>query len=290
MSTVVSENRSPAFLPLALATLMLALTGAFTLISAISTPADAYEPISRGVRTVQWLSSNAALIGFALVLSSVLVERRGVPPRAWVTIVSALIVIFALGLAWSLAQNKLIVSFQGGVSGKALMVWMALLSAAKVVIVNLIALPLAWRLGGGRGDTPVTWRPWQRRVLGALVAASFCAGVALLVQWVATSFTALGDGDSNQHVGMSVVAIGVGLVHGLFALILPMRRGSGAVPAMVSSLLTPVLIIIASLPAIAGGEGWDMAGRIAVVMLILLFAPMLSWLVVRWLHGRGGRG
>jgi hypothetical protein len=29
---------------------------------------------------------------------------------------------------------------------------------------------------------------------------------------------------------------------------------------------------------------------VTVVLLILLFTPMLSWLLVRWLHGRGARG
>lgn len=285
MSTVVSENRSPAFLPLTLASLVFVLSGAFVMIGLLTTPAGAQaEPTSVSVEILQWLCSIGVLIGFVLALGCILVERRGVPARAWSTVLVALVLIFGLGVAWSMAQSALLAPLFKTHTRQTLVVWVTVLGALKVIVINAVALPIAWRLGG-RGQTPVVWKPWQRRVLGALIAASFCAGVSLLVQNVAASFTTLGQGE--QRVGMSVVALAVGAVHGLFALALPMRRGSGAVPALLSSLLTPALIVAASLPAIAGGEGWDMAGRIVVVLLILLFAPMLSWLVVRWLHGRG---
>ncbi|MGO1073559.1 hypothetical protein [Lysobacter sp. CA199] len=283
MSTAVAENRSPVFVPLTLTALILVLSGSFVLIGAVTTPPDARSQLSAAAQALQWLCSTGLLIGFVLVASSHLVERRGVPVRAWATVLAALVLIFGLGMAWSMGQNAALSALATGRTRQELLMWVSLLGALKVVLITLIALPLAWRLGG-RGRTPVTWKPWHRRVLGALVAASFCAGVALLVQNVAASFTALGDGD--QRVGMSVVALGVGTVHGLFALMLAARRGSGAMPALLSSLLTPALIVMASLPAVKGGEGWDMAGRIAVVMLILLFAPMVSWLLVRWLHGR----
>ncbi|MEH6420508.1 hypothetical protein [Pseudomonas sp. CGJS7] len=286
MSTVVAENRSPVFVPLTLAALILILSGAFVLIGVATTPADARDTLSPAAQALQWLCSTSLLVGFVLALSARLVEKNGVPRRAWLTVLAALVLIFGLGLAWSLGQNQALTALAASRTRQELLMWVSLLGAAKVVLIGAIALPLAWRLGG-RAPAPAVWKPWQRRVLGALIAASLCAGIALLVQNVAASFTALGDGD--QRVGMSVVALGVGTVHGLFALMFAARRGSGAVPASLSSLLTPALIVLASLPAVRGGEGWDMAGRIAVVLLILLFAPMVSWLLVRWLHGRIGR-
>ncbi|MGH8082415.1 MAG: hypothetical protein ACREP7_17695 [Lysobacter sp.] len=286
MPNAVSENRSPAFVPLTLAWLVLILSGAFVLIGALTTPPQALGQLSGKAQFAQWFGSIGLLFGFVLLLGCALVERRGVPARAWTTVLVALVLIFGLGVAWSMAQSEVVSGLLKQYDRQQLLIWMAAFGAVKVIVINAIALPVAWRLGG-RGETPVLWQPWHRRVLGALIAASLCAGVLLLVQTVAAGFTSLGSGE--ERVGMSVVALGVGTVHGLFALILPMRRGSGAMPALVSSLLTPVLIVLASLPAVAGGTNWDMAGRITVVLMILIFAPMLTWTVVRWVHGRGAR-
>lgn len=283
MSAIAAENRSPAFVPLALSTLVFVLSGAFVLVAALSSP----HTQSAGMGAAQWLCSIGLLIGFVAVLASALTDRHGVPARPWACVFAALVLIFGLGVAWSLAQAPLMQFLGRRMGTPALAAWAAGLGVLKVVAVNLVALPLAWRLGG-RGAAPVLWQPWQRRLIGALVALSLGAGIALLVQTVAASFTALGDG--QQRAGMSVVGLGVGAVHGLVALIAPMRRGSGALPALLSSLLTPVLIVLGSLPAVLGGEQWDMAGRITIVLLVLLFAPVLSWLLVRRLHGRAARG
>lgn len=284
MRNAVSENRSPVFVPLTLALLVLMLSGAFVLIGTITAPAQAGP--SPAAEFLQWLGSIGALIGFVLAVSCVLVDRRGVPVRAWATILAALVLIFGLGVLWSLAQGQALAALLESQDRQALLAWAVASGALKVVVVNAVALPLAFRLGG-RGDTPVLWQPWQRRVIGALVAFAFCAGVSLLLQNIAASFNALGGGE--QRLGMSVVALGVGAVHGLFALALPMRRGSGAMPALLSSLLTPGLIVAASLPVVTVGMGWDIVTQIVAVLLILLIAPMLSWLLVRWLHARRAR-
>ncbi|QQP94871.1 hypothetical protein [Lysobacter enzymogenes] len=282
MPTAPAENRSPAFVPLTLSTLVFALSGAFVLAAAASSPATQ----SAGMGAAQWLCSIGLLIGTVAVVASALTDRRGVPARPWACILAALVLIFGLGVLWSLAQAPLMQSLGRRYSVSAMGAWAAGFGVLKVVAVNLVALPLAWRLAG-RGAAPVLWQPWQRRLIGALVALSLAAGVALLVQTVAAAFTTLGDG--QQRAGMSVVGLGIGAVHGLIALIAPMRRGSGALPALASSLLTPVLIVLGSLPAMLGGEQWDMAGRITIVLLVLLFAPILSWLLVRWWHGRAAR-
>ncbi|MGO4261450.1 hypothetical protein [Lysobacter sp. TAB13] len=287
MPTAVSENRSPVFVPMAVAWLALILSAAFVLIGTMTTPADARATASAAAQIVQWLCSIGLLFGFVLVLGCVLVDRRGTPRRAWFAVLAALVLIFGLGVAWSMGQNQALAALLKDRSRQDLLIWVSALGAVKVIAINAVALPLAWRLGG-RGDTPVSWSSGQRRVVGALVAASLCAGLLLLVQNVAAAFTSLGQGE--QGAGMSVVALAVGAVHGLFALALPMRRGAGAVPALLSSLLTPVLIVAASLPVVTAGESWDLPARITAVLLILLFAPMLSWLLVRWLHGRAGRG
>lgn len=283
MPAIAAENRSPAFVPLTLSILVFALSGAFVLAAAASSP----HTQSAGLGAAQWLCSIGLLIGTVAALACALTDRRGVPARPWACILAALVLIFGLGVLWSLAQAPLMQALARRSGEPAMGAWAAGLGVLKVVAVNLLALPLAWRLSG-YGATPVLWQPWQRRLIGALIALCLGAGIALLVQTVAAAFTTLGAGE--QRAGMSVVGLGVGGVHGFIALIAPARRGSGALPALLSSLLTPVLIVLGSLPAMIGGEQWDMAGRIAVVMLVLLFAPMLSWLLVRWLHARAGRG
>ncbi|MBN7137283.1 hypothetical protein A7A76_21420 [Lysobacter enzymogenes] len=282
MPTALAENRSPAFVPLALSTLVFVLSGAFVLVAALSSPAAQ----GAGLNAAQWLCSIGSLIGFVAALACVLTDRRGVPARPWACILAALVLIFGLGVAWSLLQTPLMQSLAQRSGAQALGAWAAGLGALKVVAVNLVALPLAWWLGG-RGTLPVAWTSRQRRAIGALVALSLGAGVALLVQTAAAAFTALGEGE--QRAGMSVVGLAVGVVHGLTASIAPVRRGSGALPALWSSLLTPALIVLASLPAMLGGEHWELATRVIAVALALLLAPVASWLLVRWLHGRSAR-
>jgi len=283
MPTALAENRSPAFVPLALSTLVFVLSGAFVLVAALSSPATQ----SAGLNAAQWLCSIGSLIGFVAALACALTDRRGVPARPWACILAALVLIFGLGVAWSLLQTPLMPGLAKRFGAHTLSAWAAAFGALKVVAVNLIALPLAWWLGG-RGAVPVQWTSRQRRVIGALIALSLGAGVALLVQTAAAAFTSLGDGE--QRAGMSVVGLGIGAVHALAALIAPVRRGSGALPALLSSLLTPALVVLGSLPAVLGGEHWSLAARVVAVVAALLIAPVASWLLVRWLHGRAARG
>ncbi|SDZ31604.1 hypothetical protein SAMN04487939_13914 [Lysobacter sp. yr284] len=282
MSAAPAENRSPAFVPLTLAVLVLALSAAFTAIAMRSLPAlhgARFDP-------AQWLGSIGLPVGCVLVVACALTDRRGVPARPWACVLAALVLLFGLGLAWSMLEMPWLASLARRLDPRALVAWTDGLGAAKSLLVALVALPLAWRLGG-RDAAPVQWTSRQRRILGALAALCLGAGVALLVQTLAAAFTALGD--SEQRVGMSVVALGVGAVHGLAALIAPMRRGAGTLPALVSALLTPALIVLGSLPAMFAGEHWNLPARVIVVLVVLLLAPALSWLLVRRWHGAGPR-
>lgn len=279
MPAAPAENRSPAFVPLTLAVLMLALSAAFTLIAMRSLP------VLHGARfdAAQWLGSVALPVGLLVVVACALTDRRGVPARPWACVLAALVLVFGLGLAWSMLEVSWTAAWAKRLDARALAAWSDGLGALKSLAVALIALPLAWRLGG-RGAVPAQWSARQRRLLGALAALCLGAGVVLLVQTVASAFTALGEGE--QRIGMSVVALGVGLIHGLTALIAPMRRGAGTLPALASSLLTPALIVLGSLPAMFAGEQWNLAARVIVVLVVLLLAPVLSWLLVRRWHTR----
>lgn len=283
MSDLASPVRSPALVPLALAANLLVFSAAFVLIGLLTAP-GAQTEVSGLALAVEWLCSIGLLIGFVLALSCVLTDRHGVPQRPWATVLVALVLIFGLGVGWAMLQGQALGALRSGYSVQQLLAWTAGIAALKVVAVNLVAVPIAWRLGG-RGTTPVLWRGWHRRVIGALVGGFLCAGVALLLQNVAAAYTSLGHGE--QRVGMSVVALAVGLIQALMILALPARRGSGALPALLSALLTPLLIVVASLAVLAvNSNSWEMTSLIAVVLLILLLAPILSWLLLRWLHGR----
>lgn len=280
MPAAPAENRSPVFVPLTLAILVSLLSAAFTLVAMRSLP------VLHGARfdAAQWLGSIALPVGFVVVVACALTDRRGVPARPWACVVAALALLFGLGLAWAMLETAALGALARRLDLRELTACSDGLSALKSLAVALVALPLAWRLGG-RGATPVRWSPGQRRLLGALAALCLGAGFALLAQTLASAFTALGDGD--QRAGMSVVALGVGAIHGLSALVAPARHGAGTLPALASALLTPVLVVLGSLPAMFGGEGWDMAARVVVVLLVLLLAPALSWWLVRRVHGRG---
>lgn len=286
MSDLASPVRSPALVPLALAANLLVFSAAFVLIGLI-TAANVQTEVSGLVQAVEWLCSIGLLIGFVLVVSCMLSDRHGAPRRPWATVLAALVLIFGLGVGWAMLQGQVLNGLRSSYSVQQLLAWTAGIAALKVVAINLVALPIAWRLGG-RGTTPVAWRGWHRRVIGALAGGFLCAGVALLLQNLAAAYTSLGHGE--QRIGMSVVALAVGLIQALMILALPVRRGSGALPALLSALLTPLLIVAASLALLAvNSNSWGMTSLIAVVLLILLLAPILSWLLLRWLHGRSYR-
>lgn len=277
---------SPALAPLALAANVLVLSAAFVLIGRLTAP-GAPSPEPALAAALQWLCSIALLVGFVLALACVLTDRRGAPRRSWAAVLAALVLIFGLGVGWSMLQSQGLAALYDRRNLQQLLAWTAGLAALKVVTINAVALPIAWRLGG-RGLTPVRWLGWHRRVIGALVGGMLCAGVSLLLQTLAAAYTSLGHGE--QRIGMSVVALGVGGVLGLSWLLLPVRRGSGALPALASALLTPALIVAASLGLLAMDHAsWALGTLIAVVLLILLAAPVLAWLIVRRLHGRGAR-
>ncbi len=279
-----AEHRSPAFFPLTLALLLLVLSAAFVLLGHWT---SAEAPVAAGLpawaAALYWLCSTGLLFGFVLALAAGLTDRHGAPRRGWAAVLAALVLIFGLGVAWAMAQAQWLAYHLAPEQAARAPAWLSGLAVAKVVAIGLVALPLAWRLGG-RGATPVAWTPRQRRLLGALVGGSLCAGAALMLQNVASAYTALGEG--QQRIGMSVVAAGVGLAHALACLALPVRRGPGVWPALVSALLAPALIVLVSVPLALLGQEWPMLALIAAMLAILALMPAVSWGLVRWVHGR----
>lgn len=278
-------SRSPAWFPLALAACVFVLTGAFFLVSQIEhpLPEGADGAADQIYSWLEWLCGIGLLIGINLALASAAIARRGPPQRAWAALLVAVALVFGLGYLWSIAVMQAMQALSDNLSAMALYRWVPPLNAAKVVVTSSIGLAVAFAVGG-RGPTPVVWSGGQRRLIGALVAFGVCAGVLLLLQHSLSRFTALDD--NAQRHGMTLAALGIGTVHALCWALLPVRRGSGAMPALISALLTPVLIVLPALPLVLLGDKLGLAELLVIVLLLLFVAPVLAWLLVVWLHRR----
>lgn len=278
-------SRSPVWFPLALAACVFVLTAAFFLVSQIEhpLPEDTDGASPQLFAWLEWLCGIGLLIGVNLALASAIIARRGPPQRAWAALLVAVALVFGLGYLWSIAVLQTMQALSDSVPATELYRWLPPLNAAKVAVTSAIGLAIAFAVGG-RGPTPVAWSGGQRRLLGALVAFGVCTGVLLLLQHTASRFTALSD--SDQRHGMTIAALAIGAVHGLCWALLPARRGSGTMPALISALLTPLLIVLPALPLVMLGDRLGMAELLVIVLLLLFAAPVLTALLVVWLHRR----
>lgn len=278
-------SRSPVWFPLALGACVLVLTAAFFLVAQIEhpLPEGADGAASQVYAWLEWLCGIGLLIGVNLALASALIARRGPPQRAWAALLVAVALVFGLGYLWSIAVMQSMQALSDSVSTVTLYRWVPPLNAVKVVVTSSIGLAIAFVVGG-RGPTPVVWSGGQRRLIGALVAFGVCAGVLLLLQHSLSRFTALDD--NAQRHGMTLAALGIGFLHGLCWALLPARRGAGAMPALISALLTPLLIVLSTLPLLLLGDKLGLAELLVIVLLLLFAAPVLASLLVVWLHRR----
>ncbi|WP_223619135.1 hypothetical protein [Lysobacter sp. ESA13C] len=278
-------SRSPVWFPLALGACVFVLTAAFFLVAQIEhpLPEGADGAASQVYAWLEWLCGIGLLIGVNLALASALIARRGPPQRAWAALLVAVALVFGLGYLWSIAVMQSMQALSDSVSTVTLYRWVPPLNAVKVVVTSSIGLAIAFAVGG-RGPTPVVWSGGQRRLIGALVAFGVCAGVLLLLQHSLSRFTALDD--NAQRHGMTLAALGIGFLHGLCWALLPARRGAGAMPALISALLTPLLIVLSTLPLLLLGDKLGLAELLVIVLLLLFAAPVLASLLVVWLHRR----
>lgn len=274
--------RSPLLVPLALAAALFAASALFLLIGLIAVPEAVRGQLKLAPIVLQWLCKDGLLAGLGLAAACVLTQRRGGPRRPIGAVICALLLVFAIGLLWSVTVDAWLYG-RLAAQRRELEAAFAASGVLKAAAQIALAWPLAWWIGG-RGATPVVWSGRARRAIGALVGGGVCAGLVLALQQGAAGFAAL-DGDGHRS-GMSAVALAVGAVLALACALWPLRSGHGALVALAAAALTPLLLLAAAVPMALYGQALDLPLLIALALAAIVAAPVLAWLSLRALHRR----
>jgi len=269
--------RSPLFVPLALAATVFALSALLLLIGVVAVPDAVRGQLKLTPIVLQWLCKDGLLAGLALAAGCLLTQRRGRPRRPIGAAICALLLAFALGLLWSTTVDAWLFG-RLGQQRRELEAAFAVSGVLKAAAQIGVAWPLAWWIGG-RGATPVAWSGAARRAVGALVGGGVCAGLVLALQQGAAGFAAL-DGDGHRS-GMSAVALAIGAAHALACALWPVRSGHGALAALASATLTPLLLLAAAVPLALYGQALQLPMLIALALLLIVAVPALAWLATR---------
>lgn len=278
--------RGPTAFPLALGACLLAISVVTAVVVGASTPASGASAIEVSGQWLAWFCGVGLLVAINVALAATMVDRRGTPPRFAIALVAATLTFYLASFLLSLLRGWAVNAWmaQQPQAARALLAWMPFASLLQMLLVAVLAVALAWRLGG-RGGVPVAWSKAARRALGAVVAFGGCMGLLPLQG----RLMAMLDLVSLEmlRLGLPFLAVTLGLVHALAWALAPARRGSGAWPAFVSSALVgPLLLAAAWLSQFILARITHPTGVSAVASALLLACPLLAWAVCRAASGR----
>ncbi len=293
MSHAASATHGPSAFPLALAGSLLAVSLLTAVVVGVVTPTATITSLEAFGQWLGWFCGVGLLVAINVAMAATAVSRRGTPARFAIALITAIVVFYAASFLLSLARgwavNAWIVEQPQDVA-RALLTWMPFASLLQMLLVAVLSLALAWKLGG-RGAVPVAWSLRARRALAAIVAFGACIGL-LPLQGRLMAMLDLVSLQTLQF-GLPFLAVTLGVAHALlWALWPPARAGSSVWPAFASSaLIGPLLLGFAwlsqfVLPRI------DMPAAVSVVASALLLAcPALAWAICRvggdrWRSGR----
>lgn len=282
MTHTSSLTREASAFPLALAGSLLAVSLLTALVVAVVTPNAAIPSLEAFGQWLGWFCGVGLLVAVNVAMAATAVSRHGSPARFAIALTTATLVFYAASFLLSLARgwavNAWIVQ-QPQAAARALLTWMPFASLLQMLLVALLSLALAWRLGG-RGAVPVAWSPRARRALAATVAFGACIGL-LPLQGRLMAMLDLVSLQTLQF-GLPFLAVTLGVVHALLWALWPARTGSGVWPAFVSSALVgPLLLALAWLSQFVLPRIDTPAVVSVVASALLLACPALAWAICR---------
>lgn len=281
MSSAVGTARAPTAFPLALSASLLAVSVVTAAVVGVVSPGAGLSSIETVGQWLGWFCGVGLLIAINAAMAATVVSRRGTPPRFAVALVSTMVTLYVATFLLSLARGWAVnawISEQPG-AARSIMAWMPFASLLQMLVVAVLSLALAWKVGG-RGVMPVAWSTRARRTLGAIVAFGACIGL-LPLQGRLMAMLDLVPLQALQ-LGLPFLAITLGLVHASVWAIAPARAGSGVWPAFVSAALVgPLLLLVAWLSQfILVRIGTPSLVGIA-ASTMLLACPLLAWAICR---------
>lgn len=274
-------SRDPAAFPLALGGSLLAVSVLTALVVGVQAPDAGMTTLESFGQWLNWFGGVGLLVAINVAMAASGVARRGTPPRFAIALLAATLAFYLAAFLLSLARGVVVNAWiaQQPAAVGSIVAGLPFASVLQMLLVAVLSLALAWRLGG-RGAVPVAWSPRGRRALGAVVALGGCIGL-LPLQGRLMAMLDLVSLPTLQ-LGLPFLALTLGVVHGLAWGLAPARHGSGAWPALLSSALVgPLLLVFAWLSQFILGriDSPSLVG--AAASALLLACPLLAWAIVR---------
>lgn len=281
MTTVPPASRNASAFPLALAGSLLGVSVVTAAVVGMVAPASGLPPLEALGQWLGWFCGVGLLIAINVTLAATVVTRHGTPPRFATALVAAMLAFYAAAFVLSLARDGVVSAWiaQHPGAARSILSWLPLASLLQMLLVAVLSLALAWKLGG-RGVVPVAWSRPARRALGAIVAFGGCIGLVplqgrLLAMLDLVSLPTL-------QLGLPFLALTLGVVHAVAWALAPVREGSGVWPPFVSSALVgPLLLGCAWLSQFILVRIGNPAMVGAVAGALLLACPLLAWAICR---------
>lgn len=286
MSSAPSSTRNPSAFPLALAASLLAVSMVTAAVIGVVSPGSDLSSMETVGQWLGWFCGVGLLIAINAAMAATAVARRGTPPRFAVALVAAMVTFYVAAFLLSLARGWVVHAWvaKQPEAARSILAWMPFASLLQMLVVAVLSLVLAWKVGG-RGAVPVRWTKGARRALGAIVAFGACIGL-LPLQGRLIAMLELVPLQTLQ-LGLPFLAVTLGAVHALAWGLAPARTGSGAWPAFVSSALVgPVVLGAAWLSQFVLARIGQPALVGVVASAMLLACPLLAWAICRAAHRR----
>lgn len=289
MTTVSGTPRHPAAFPLALAASLLAVSVLTAVVVGVVAPSSGITPLEAFGQWLGWFCGVGLLVAINVAIAATAVSRHGTPPRFAIALVTAILAFYAAAFVLSLARGWAVKAWiaQQPQAARAILGAMPFVSLLQMLLVAVLSLALAWKLGG-RGALPVAWSTPARRALGAVVGFGACIGLLPLQG----RLMAMLDLVSLQtlQLGLPFLAVTLGIVHALAWALGPARAGSGVWPAFVSAALVgPLLLAVAWQAQFILARLTNPAAVSVVAGSLLLACPLVAWAVCRAVSHRSRR-
>jgi len=286
MTPAPLRHRSAAAFPLALAASLLAVSVLTAWVVGVVAPSSAMTSLEALGQWLGWFCGVGLLVAINVAMAATAVSRHGTPARFATALVAAMLAFYAAAFVLSLARGWAVSAWiaQQPQAARAILTWMPFASLLQMLLVALLSLALAWKLGG-HGTVPVAWSKPARRALGAVVAFGACIGL-LPLQGRLIAMLDLVSLPTLQ-LGLPFLALTLGVAHALAWGLGPGRAGSGVWPAFASSALVgPLLLGVAWLSQFILGWITHPAALSAAAGALLLACPLLAWAICRGASAR----
>ena len=170
--------RGASAFPLALGGSLLAVSVLTALVVGVVAPDAGLTPLEAFGQWLNWFGGVGLLVAINVAMAASGVSRRGAPARFAIALVAATFAFYLASFVLSLGRGAAVSAWvaQQPAAARSILTWLPFASVLQMLLVAVLSLALAWKLGG-RGTVPVAWSPRARRAIGAVAAFGGCIGL-----------------------------------------------------------------------------------------------------------------